>query len=293
MRPLAVLQVFLACAILSSVALAFRVSVELRRRQESIARARASLGQAGARVEAHRRELRQAQALKDQFLATVSHELRTPLNAIVGWAHVLKAGTLTPAQQMKAIDAIERNARAEARLINDLLDLSQMARGQLPVERRPVGLGRVLRTAVEAMGPAYAARAVALNYVEEDAEAYVLGDAGRIEEAVSHLLTNALRFTPGGGRVELRLSRDDGFAVISVRDTGEGVEAGALPYVFQPFFQAATVRKREGLGLGLTLVREIASSHGGTVDASSEGPHRGAVFTIRLPRSQAGAWRAE
>jgi CheY-like chemotaxis protein/nitrogen-specific signal transduction histidine kinase len=219
----------------------------------------------------------QAQAAnraKDEFLATLSHELRTPLNAILGWARLLSTGQLDAATSKRAIEIIDRNSQLQARLIEDLLDISRIITGKLRLEFRAVELRSVIEGALDAVRPAAEAR--------RDA---ILCDPGRLQQVIWNLLSNAIKFTPPDGSVTLTTARSNGNVVITVRDTGMGIDPDFLPHVFDRFRQQdpATTRSHGGLGLGLSIVRHLVELHGGTVDAASDGTGRGARFTVSVP----------
>ena len=231
-------------------------------------------------------ERRHASQMKDDFLATLSHELRTPLNAVLGWAQMLRSGGLRPDATQKGLEALERNAKAQARLVDELLDLSRIITGKLQVGSEPVSLGRVIANAVEAIRPAATKKRLSL-YVRADSniEHVVRGDAIRLQQVVWNLLSNAVKFTPSQGAIDIELRRDGGDAIIRVTDTGQGIGAELLPFVFDRFRQgdASTTRHHGGLGLGLAIVRHLTEAHGGSVTAQSGGTGCGAAFTIRLP----------
>jgi signal transduction histidine kinase/CheY-like chemotaxis protein len=226
----------------------------------------------------------EANRLKDEFLATLSHELRTPLNAIVGWVHLLRTGSLPDEERQHALARIDRNAQAQARLVQDLLDVSRITTGKLRLDIREMDLATVVSNAIDACRPAADARHVAINAPVAGAFP-TSGDPDRLQQVVWNLLTNAVRFTPAGGKVTVLIARADGFDVLRVRDTGAGIDPQFVPYVFEPFRQAdaASTRAHGGLGIGLTIVRRITEMHGGTVEVSSEGPGLGATFTVTLP----------
>ncbi len=229
----------------------------------------------------------QAQAAnraKDEFLATLSHELRTPLNAILGWARLLSTRQLDAAMSQRAIEIIDRNSRLQARLIEDLLDISRIITGKLRLEFRAVELRSIIDGAVEAVRPAAEARRVALDCEVGEGHT-ILCDPGRMQQVIWNLLSNAIKFTPPGGSVSLTTSRSNGNVVITVSDTGTGIDPGFLPHVFDRFRQQdpATTRSHSGLGLGLSIVRHLVELHGGTVTAASEGTGRGATFTVSVP----------
>ncbi|HEU4410745.1 MAG TPA: PAS domain-containing protein [Polyangiaceae bacterium] len=235
--------------------------------------------------QAARRAAEEASRLKDEFLATVSHELRTPLNAMLGWLQMLRAGGLAPPQQEHALATVERNARAQAQLVEDLLDVSRIVSGKLRLEVAPVDLAAVVEQALESARPAANAKGVRLETAAPAGPCVVTGDAARLQQIVWNLLSNAVKFTPEGGRVEVRLGHEGAHAVLRVADTGRGIEPDFLPHVFERFRQAegGATRRVGGLGLGLAIVRHLAEMHGGTVGAESEGEGRGATFTVRLP----------
>jgi len=232
-----------------------------------------------------RRELEEASRLKDEFLATVSHELRTPLTAMLGWSHLLRTGTLDENNMARAVETIERNARSQAQLIEDLLDVSRIITGKLRLDVRAVEPASLIESALEAVRPAAEAKGVALLKVLDTTISSVLGDPARLQQVVWNLLSNAIKFTPGGGSVEVRLERVATQIQIVVSDTGEGISADFLPYVFDRFRQAdaTTTRMHGGLGLGLAIVRHLVEMHGGTVSAESYGEGQGATFFVRLP----------
>jgi PAS domain S-box-containing protein len=252
------------------------------------------------RAEEQRRELadaqsarRQAEAasrMKDEFLAIVSHELRTPLNAILGWAHMLGAGQLDEAGIVKALQIIERNALMQARLIDDLLDVSRFATGQAVVQTAPVAIAGIVATAVETIEPSAAARNIAVQLTIADRDVSVDGDAARLQQIMSNLLSNAVKFTPEGGCVTVQVDTDPAAVTIAVTDTGRGIDRADLPRVFEPFWQVDTTLTRtdSGLGLGLAIVRSLVEAHGGTVRAESRGLGHGARFIVELPRGGRG-----
>ncbi len=233
-----------------------------------------------ARAEAHA-----ANRAKDHFLATLSHELRTPLNAVLGWLRMLRNPRLDEAQKAHAVDVIERNARLQAQLINDLLDVSRIIAGKLEMERYPLDLVPVVQDAVEGIRGDVEAKALTLSVSLDPATGEVLGEPMRLQQVVANLLSNAVKFTPPQGRVEVRLSREGVNARLSVADSGEGIEPRMLPHVFEPFQQAdsTTTRAHQGLGLGLAIVRQLVEAHGGRARVESAGPGQGATFVVELP----------
>jgi PAS domain S-box-containing protein len=237
---------------------------------------------------AARQAAERANRLKDEFLATVSHELRTPLNAVLGWTRMLRTGSVSPAATMRAIEAVDRNADALANLVNDLLDVSRIVTGQLRLNPEPTDVAQLVRDSLEALGPPVAAKRLKL-VAEIEPVPRLLVDANRLRQVVWNLLSNAIKFTPAGGEVSVRISQEDVWARIVVSDTGQGIAADQLPYVFNRFWQAdaAPTRTVGGLGLGLAIVRHLVEAHAGTVTADSQGVGQGASFTVSLPLSAA------
>jgi signal transduction histidine kinase len=235
--------------------------------------------------QAARREAEEANRMKDEFLATLSHEMRTPLNAILGWVQVLRAGKLDAAAATRALETIERNARAQAQLIADLLDVSRIITGKLRLDFKPVDLRRTIDAALESVRPAADAKGLQLEVVISPLANPVVGDADRLQQVIWNLLSNAIKFTPRGGRVEVRLGESAGNAVIRASDTGIGIRPDFLPFVFDRFRQAegSITRTHGGLGLGLSIVRHLVELHGGTVEVESAGEGLGAAFSVRLP----------
>ena len=238
-----------------------------------------------AREKAARVEAEEANRLKDEFLATVSHELRTPLNAILGWAELLRGGRLDDEGARQAFSTIVRNAKSQAQLIEDILDVSRIIRGNLGLEVRPVGLIQIINSALDAVRPAAYAKEIKLDVSFGKPVAPVSGDPNRLQQIFWNLLSNAIKFTPNGGRVEVRLDHKSSSARVIVSDTGCGISKEFLPHVFDRFRQADSsyTRQHSGLGLGLSIVRHLVEMHGGTVQAESEGEGRGAAFTVMLP----------
>ena len=237
----------------------------------------------GERTAALERE-RDANRLKDEFLATLSHELRTPLNAVLGWTRVLRSAQVAPATEQRALESIERNARAQARLIEDLLEISRIVTGKLRLQTRETDLATIVDAAVEIVQPAAAAKRVRLNVDIASRPALTTGDPDRLQQVVWNLLSNAVKFTPPEGQVTVRLVRDGGYR-LSVQDTGQGIDPRFLPHVFEAFRQADGTASREhgGLGLGLAIARQLVEMHGGTIRARSEGRDAGATFEVQLP----------
>jgi signal transduction histidine kinase len=243
------------------------------------------LGRLHEAERAARAEAETANTAKDQFLATLSHELRTPLTSIVGWARMLRIRHQEPAVVAQAMDVIERNAALQVRLVDDLVDVSRIVSGKLQLDRRPVDVGKIALVAVDTVRPAAEAKGISVDIVL-NAAATVDGDAARLQQILANLLSNAIKFTPDKGRVTFQLERTVTDAVITITDTGKGIRADFLPYVFEAFRQAETAPSRtasSGLGLGLAIVRHLVELHGGTVAAESPGEGLGATFRVRLP----------
>jgi PAS domain S-box-containing protein len=240
-------------------------------------------------AEVARRRAEEASRSKDEFLATVSHELRTPLNHMLGWLTMLRTGKLQADKTQKAFETIERNVRAQARLIDDLLDVTRIISGKLLIEPSRIEIAKVVEAAAESVRPAAEDKGV--NFITKLAPdaGVVSGDPDRLQQAIWNLLSNAVKFTPKGGHVELRLTRVGSHTEITVSDDGQGISAEFLPHVFNRFSQqdASTVRRHGGLGLGLAIVRHLVELHGGSVRVESEGEGRGATFTITLPAADA------
>jgi PAS domain S-box-containing protein len=230
-----------------------------------------------------------ANQLKDQFLATLSHELRTPLNAILGYARMLQTNTITPDKQPRAFDVIERNAVAQNRLIEDLLDMSRITAGKVRLDPAPIPVATVLREAVDGVKPAADAKAIALEQEIDPFAGTVTADTARLQQVFANLLTNAVKFTPRGGRVGVGLRRDGMSVEIRVTDSGVGISPEFLPHIFEPFRQAdgRFQRGHGGLGLGLAITKQLVDLHGGTIHAASDGAGQGSTFTVRLPQSAA------
>ena len=241
-----------------------------------------------ALLERERRAREMAQAAnraKDEFLATLSHELRTPLNAIMGWAKLLASGNLDRETSRKAIEIIDRNTRLQAQLIEDLLDISRIITGKLRLEVAATPVGAIVEGAVESVRALADARRITIDVHLGESQEPILCDPARMQQVVWNLLTNAIKFTPEGGRVTVQVSRTPGGIAIEVSDTGIGIEPDFLPHVFDRFRQqdGASTRAHGGLGLGLSIVQHLVELHGGDVEALSEGVDRGATFVVRLP----------
>jgi signal transduction histidine kinase len=237
------------------------------------------------RVKERTAELEQLSRLKDEFLATMSHELRTPLNAIFGWVTLLRTRRLDEPTQERALETIERNARAQKRLIEDLLDVSRIVTGKVALEIMPVDPRRVVEAALETMQPAAQAKGITVVPLLNTGVATVRGDFARLQQIVCNLLSNAIKFTPSDGRVEVCLAHRNGEAEISVSDSGQGIKPEFLPLVFDRFRQedGSISRRHGGLGLGLAIVRHLVELHAGSVEAFSDGEGKGSRFVVRLP----------
>ena len=260
---------------LHGVVLVFRDVTELRavQRQETAAR----------------RAAEAASRAKDEFLATLSHELRTPLNAILGWSRMLRRGILDESRRAHALDVIERNAEMQARLIEDLLDVSRIMVGQLRLHMQPINLRGVIDAAIDAIRPAAENKSVQVSSSVR-VTSPVYADAGRLQQVLWNLLTNAVKFTPSGGAISVEAAEEDGTVRIVVTDSGEGIPAQFKSRLFETFSQAdaSFARPHGGLGLGLAIVKRLVEAHGGQVEADSRGPNEGATFKVTLPLSERG-----
>jgi PAS domain S-box-containing protein len=257
-----------------------RVAREAELQAQIEARSRLLSSEKLARSEAER-----ANRLKDEFLATISHELRNPLNAIMGWAHMLRLGKLTEANAERAVETIYRNAKSQAQLVADLLDVSRIISGKLRLDVRTVDLIYIINAAIDSIRPAAEAKGIRLQTLLDPAAGPISGDADRLQQIVWNLLTNAVKFTAKGGRIQVKVQRVDSHAEIVVSDSGVGISKEFLPYVFDRFRQAdaSITRTHGGLGLGLSIVRQLVDLHGGSVSVHSEGEGKGTTFTITLP----------
>lgn len=257
------------------------LEAEIAQRKHAEERLRVSLAQ----EQIARSEAETANRMKDEFLATVSHELRTPLNAIIGWAQVLRSGRIDEATAARAVETIERNAKSQAQLIEDILDVSRAITGKLRLNLGSVDMASVINTAIDSMQLAADSKNLHLAVTLDPKARHTSGDANRLQQVVWNLLSNAIKFTPSGGRVEVRLERADSDLQITVSDTGQGISSDLLPFVFDRFRQGdgSSTRRHTGLGLGLAIVRHLVEMHGGTVQAESDGEGLGSRFTIRLP----------
>ena len=236
-----------------------------------------------------RAEAETANRMKDQFLATVSHELRTPLNAIIGWSHLLKSGKLDGNTSRRALETIDRNARSQAQLIEDILDVSRMITGKLRLNKEVVDIASVINAAIDSVQLAIDSKNLNLNVTLDPAARHTVGDSSRLQQVVWNLLSNAIKFTPSGGSIEVKVQRANSNLQICVKDSGQGISPEFLPHIFEHFRQAdgTTTRLHGGLGLGLAIVRQLVELHGGSVTADSPGEGLGCTFTIELPMAPA------
>lgn len=230
-------------------------------------------------------ESQAANRAKDQFLAILSHELRTPLNPIVGWSQLLQTGTLSEAQMKKGADIIQRNAMLQSQLIEDILDISRIIRGKIELQGAPVKLSNIISNAIDTIKLSAQAKSIQINTDFSNHKDLVWGDSTRLQQVIWNLLTNAIKFTPNGGRVEINLTSVNNTVQVQIKDTGKGIEPEFLPHIFDYFRQAENVNTRAqgGLGLGLAIVRHLVELHGGTIGVDSPGVGQGATFTFALP----------
>ena len=273
--------------VVSGLASQAAVAMDNARLYEAAQKARAEAEQAASENERLYRQAEESSRLKEEFLATISHELRTPLSAILGWTRMLRLGQLSPENSAKALDTIERNARAQTQLVDDLLDVSRIITGKLRMDVRPTDPNSFIDAAVDAVRPAAEAKGVRVQKVIDTGPISIPGDPVRLQQVVWNLLSNAIKFTPRDGRVQIRSERVNSHLEIIVSDTGQGIPADFLPHVFDRFRQAdqKTSRQHGGMGLGLAIVRHLVEMHGGTVHAKSQGEGKGATFTVMLPIS--------
>jgi len=267
---------------------ALRIATELDRQQTEETRTQMLIYEQQARAQAEA-----ANRMKDEFLAVLSHELRTPLNPILGWATLLRSRLREPettrpfdrAKMDQALETIERNAKLQTQLIDDLLDISKIVQGKLSLKIAPVDLISTIRSAIDTLRLAAQVKSISITFEPPSVSIKVAGDAGRLQQIVWNLLSNAVKFTPGGGRITVDLKQVDRSAEIQVSDTGTGISQDFLPYVFESFRQAdsATTRHFGGLGLGLAIVRQLVELHGGTIQAHSFGEGQGSTFMVKLP----------
>lgn len=257
------------------------LEAEIRQREMTQEELHASL----VREQLARAEAETANRLKDEFLATVSHELRTPLNAIMGWSHILRNRRVDRATMERAFETIDRNAKSQAQLIEDILDVSRVVTGKLHLNMGPVDLAAVINSSIDSVQLAANSKKIQLVVMLDPSARHTFGDAGRLQQVIWNLLSNAINFTPIDGRVEVTVERMEQDVQISVSDNGAGINPSFLPFIFDRFRQAdgTMTRRHGGLGLGLAIVRHLVELHGGTVKADSAGENCGSTFTIRLP----------
>jgi signal transduction histidine kinase len=256
---------------------------EVNRDLELVAAERAQLLE---NEQAARREAEIANRLRDEFMATISHELRTPLNSILGWARMLKAGSLDGQQEEKALNTIIKSSETQNRLIEDLLDVARVISGKLNLEMRPISVAEVVNHSIESIRPSARAKRISVSVTigEETNQAEVVGDHYRLEQVFTNLLTNSVKFTPDRGSIDVSVTSNNGLIEIAISDSGIGISSNFLPLVFERFRQdVATEGRNGGLGLGLAIVRNIVEMHGGSVRAESKGENQGSTFTVLLP----------
>jgi signal transduction histidine kinase/ActR/RegA family two-component response regulator len=258
---------------------------ELSRYISELQRSEEARDQFLQRAERARAEAEAANRIKDEFLATLSHELRTPLTSLLGWSSVLREAKRDEKVLNQGLEAIDRNARVQAQLIDDLLDVSRIVSGKLNLDVRPLDLSSVTRAAINVVRPAADAKGITLDSLAEPGLGAISADSARLQQIIWNLLSNAVKFTPHGGKISVRLEQDGSDARVTVQDTGQGIEPEFLPRVFDRFRQAdsSTTRSFGGLGLGLAIVRHLVELHGGTVSAHSEGVNKGATFSATFP----------
>ena len=258
---------------------------ELSRYIGELQRSEEARGNLLVRAERARAEAEAANRIKDEFLATLSHELRTPLTSLLGWSSVLREAKRDEKVLSQGLDAIDRNARVQAQLIDDLLDVSRIVSGKLNLDVRPLDISSVTRAAINVVRPAADAKSITLDYRAQPGLGAISADSARLHQIIWNLLSNAVKFTPQGGKITIRVAQEKSHAKVTVQDTGQGIDAEFLPRVFDRFRQAdsSTTRSFGGLGLGLAIVRHLVELHGGTVSAESEGVGKGATFSATFP----------
>jgi signal transduction histidine kinase/ActR/RegA family two-component response regulator len=258
---------------------------ELSRYISELQRSEEERAQLLSRAERARAEAEAANRIKDEFLATLSHELRTPLTSLLGWSSVLREAKRDEKVLTQGLEAIDRNARVQAQLIDDLLDVSRIVSGKLNLDVRPLDVASVTRAAINVVRPAADAKGISIDYWAERGLGAISADSARLQQIVWNLLSNAVKFTPHGGKITVRVEQDGTNARVTVKDTGQGIEPDFLPRAFDRFRQAdsSTTRSFGGLGLGLAIVRHLVELHGGTVSAHSDGVNRGATFSATFP----------
>jgi signal transduction histidine kinase/CheY-like chemotaxis protein len=287
---LAGMVVVASLCILTVAVLASVFDARLESNAQVLAASRASAAERQALL-LHEREARShaesVSAMKDEFLATLSHELRTPLSAILGWAEILQRGVRDEVALRRGLETIERNARAQAQLVDDLLDMSRIISGKVRLEMQAIDPATFVEAALETAGPAALAKNIVLGKSLAPGAGVIIGDLGRLQQVMWNLLSNAVKFTPAGGTVDVLLERRGNEVVVRVCDSGIGIDSGFLPFVFDRFRQAdaSTTRRHGGLGLGLSIARQLVELHGGTIEVDSPGLGQGATFTLRFPLS--------
>jgi CheY-like chemotaxis protein len=262
-----------------------RVLAELREANERLIVAGVRLQELAEQASAAQNRAEAANHAKDEFLAALSHELRTPLNAILGWTHMLRRGGLTGAAADRALEVIERNAKLQTQLIADLLQVSQIVTGKLRLDVEPVDLESLLTVAIDSLQPAVTAKDIVLTWQAAPGIPRVLADPARVQQMIWNLVSNAIKFTPRDGTIQVALRRAGSAVEISVKDSGVGIESEFAPYMFDRFRQADGTAHRAfgGLGLGLAIVRQLMELHGGTVKGESTGKGHGSTFTLTFP----------
>jgi signal transduction histidine kinase/CheY-like chemotaxis protein len=283
MIPEAARQTLLGGVVLSFML--FLVTRAQARAWETAARHEAELRASAQALRESESQAQAANRAKDEFLATLSHELRTPLNVVLGWVSMLRLGTVREERRAHALEMIERNARQQAELIEDLLDVSRIVTGKLRLQLRPVPLAPIVSAVVESLGPSAEAKGVVLSAPTPPEAATLRGDADRLHQIAWNLVANAIKFTPAGGRVSVNLTQDESHVTLTVSDTGIGIPEEFLPKMFERFRQAdsSSTRAHGGVGLGLAIVRHLVKLHGGTIDAQSAGRGQGATFVVKFP----------
>ena len=258
-----------------------RYSIQERQSQEERIRL--------AREQAAREQAEAANRAKDEFLAVLSHELRTPLNAMLGWVRLLKTNRDSDEIFNKAVESIERSALTQTKFVEDLLDVTRIANGNIRLTKRPFTLNQIVQASVDGIRPAADAKSITLSYKVDESDIAVFADPERIQQIVNNLMSNAVKFTDEGGEVSVTLDRSGDEARLVVRDTGQGIAPEFLPKVFERYKQAnnSTTNRKGGLGLGLAIVKHLAELHGGSIAAESDGEGKGSTFTVRLPLSEA------
>ena len=271
----------LVLLVIVCLVLVFGLNRSFRRQQSALARA--ERGQHKARTSLS--EVEAASQLKDEFLATVSHELRNPLAPILTWTQLLRSGTLDPERSQRALEVIERNVMSQVQLIDELVDVSRVVSGKFRLEVRPLELAPVVKIAADAQGPATQAKRIQMQLRLEEHAGRISGDPERLQQVMWNLISNAIKFTPEGGSVQVVLERVESHVEVRVSDDGSGIEPEFLPHIFEPFRQGTggSMRRHAGLGLGLSIARHIVELHGGEIHATSAGAGRGAQFIVCFP----------